>query len=106
MNAMETPQDAIDRIKENPSALEGVSGVFQFKVTGPKGGEWYLDTTGEEVVIGEGLHENPNVTFTSTDEDFVAMAKGSMPSQMAFMMGKLKVEGNMLLAMQLQKIFG
>jgi putative sterol carrier protein len=103
---METPQDAIDQIKQDPSALEGVNGVFQFKVTGPNGGEWYLDTTGEEVVVGEGLHEHPDVTFTSSDEDFVAMAKGTMPSQMAFMMGKLKVEGNMLLAMQLQKIFG
>jgi putative sterol carrier protein len=106
MNAMETPQDAIDQIKQDPSALEGVNGVFQFKITGPNGGEWYLDTTGDEVVVDEGMHEKPDVTFTSTDEDFVAMATGTMPSQMAFMMGKLKVEGNMLLAMQLQKIFG
>jgi putative sterol carrier protein len=103
---METPQDAIDRIKEDPSALEGVNGVFQFKLTGPNGGNWYLDTTASPIDISEGEHAKPDVTFSASDDDFVAMAKGSMPSQMAFMMGKLKVEGNMLLAMQLQKIFG
>ncbi len=102
---MSTPQEVLKQIEANPAALAGVKGVFQFKVTGPDGGDWYVDNSGEEPVVGEGMHASPGCTFTCSDEDFVAMANGTLKSQMAFMLGKLKVEGDMMLAMQLQKIF-
>lgn len=103
---MDTPKQVFEEIKKDASRVEGVKGIFQFKVTGDNGGDWYVDSTGDELVIEQKLHENPGCTFTCTDDDLVAMAKGEMASQMAFMMGKLKVEGDMMLAMQLQKVFG
>ncbi|WP_374390275.1 SCP2 sterol-binding domain-containing protein [Sandaracinobacter sp.] len=38
--------------------------------------------------------------------DFIDIADGKQNAQMAFMMGKLKVEGDMGIAMQLGKILG
>jgi putative sterol carrier protein len=38
--------------------------------------------------------------------DFLEIAEGKQNAQMAFMMGKLKVEGDMGVAMQLGKILG
>ena len=38
--------------------------------------------------------------------DFKDLAEGKQNAQMAFMMGKLKVEGDMGIAMQLSKILG
>jgi putative sterol carrier protein len=38
--------------------------------------------------------------------DFMEIAQGKQNAQMAFMMGKLKVEGDMSVAMQLGKILG
>jgi putative sterol carrier protein len=38
--------------------------------------------------------------------DFLEIASGKQNAQMAFMMGKLKVEGDMSIAMQLGKILG
>merc|ERR1740129_2629438 len=47
---------------------------------------------------GEG--EKPDVTITLKDEDFAAMADGKL----AFMSGKLKIAGNMMLAQKLSSI--
>jgi putative sterol carrier protein len=41
-----------------------------------------------------------------TMNDFLEIAAGKQNAQMAFMMGKLKVEGDMSVAMQLGKILG
>jgi len=38
--------------------------------------------------------------------DFIDIAEGRQNAQMAFMMGKLKVDGDMSVALQLPRIFG
>ena len=38
------------------------------------------------------------------DADFVAMAEGKLDGMQAFMGGKLKIKGNMMLAQKLQSI--
>jgi len=107
---MDTPKAIFDAMKTNfeadPSKAEGVKAVFQFKVTGDNGGNWYADTTGDVPDISEGEHDNPNVTITVADQDFVDIKSGKLNGQMAFMTGKLKIAGDMGLAMKLQKLLG
>ena len=43
-------------------------------------------------------------TIAVTMEDFEAITKGEMDATTAFMMGKLKVEGNMGIAMKLSSV--
>jgi putative sterol carrier protein len=45
-------------------------------------------------------------TVKVTMADFLDIAAGKQNAQMAFMMGKLKVDGDMSIAMQLGKILG
>ena len=47
-----------------------------------------------------------DVTIKVTLDDYKAIASGDQNAQMAFMMGKLKVEGDMGLAMRLGQILG
>ena len=43
-------------------------------------------------------------TITMADADLVAMAEGKLDGMQAFMGGKLKIKGNMMLAQKLQSI--
>merc|ERR1711862_92568 len=53
-------------------------------------------------VWGEG--DKPDVTITIADADFMAMADGKLDGMQAFMGGKLKIKGNMMLAQKLASI--
>jgi putative sterol carrier protein len=100
-----TPEEVFKNMEGELDKVSGLGAVYQFNITGEHGGEWYLDAVSDPPVIGKGTHEKPGATFTAAEQDFVDMATGKLASQMAFMMGKLKVSGDMMLAMRLQKIF-
>ena len=48
--------------------------------------------------------DKADVTITLADADFVAMAEGKLDGMQAFMAGKLKIKGNMMLAQKLGPI--
>ena len=50
-------------------------------------------------------NDDADCTISVTKEDFVALAGGSLDPMMAFMSGKLKVAGDMSVAMGLQSLF-
>ncbi|MCB1154003.1 MAG: SCP2 sterol-binding domain-containing protein [Deltaproteobacteria bacterium] len=94
------------RLDDNPDSVAGMNCVYQFNVTGDEAGEWHADLTGEKAEIKQGPHASPNCTITVKGEDFVNIANGKLSGQMAFMTGKLKIAGDMGLAMKLQKLLG
>ena len=58
------------------------------------------------LTVTEGKNDNPGVTLTMAASDFLDLANGSLNGQMAFMTGKLKIAGDMSLAMKLGSVFG
>ena len=92
------------RLKENPDKVQGMNATYQFDLTGDGGGERWVklaDGTGE---FGEGQSEAPNITITMAASDFLDLVDGKLDGTMAFMSGKLKVKGDMGLAMKLQNV--
>ena len=86
-------------------AAAGMNAVYQYDITGDGGGKWYATIKEGELEVVKGEHENPNITLTMADEDYLAMIAGTLDGQAAFMAGKLKIKGDMSLAMKLGSLF-
>ena len=87
-----------------PAKIEGINGVMLFDFSGEGGGKWTLTLGDSQLKIDEGETATPNVTFSMDAQDFLAIANGELNAVSAFMQGKVKVSGDMALAMRLQSL--
>lgn len=84
-------------------AAGSTSAKIQQVITGPDGNHRYwIELKSGEVDMGSGDIGSPDCTITQDYDTAVAMAKSEINPVSAFMSGKLKVAGNMMLLMQLQ----
>jgi len=104
--------DVFESIKntlaDNGAAMtKKVGGVFLFKVTGEKGavGSWIVDAkNGNGSVAIAKAGDKGEVTISMKDADLTLLLSGKLAAQQAYFQGRLKVQGNMGLAMKLQEL--
>jgi len=99
-----------DIFKEMPGQLDqnaakGVNATIQFNLSGDNGGQWYVTIKDGTAEVHEGTAPSANMTMTMAANDYVDMTTGKLNGQMAFMSGKLKIAGDMGLAMKMQTLF-
>ncbi|MBI4830623.1 MAG: SCP2 sterol-binding domain-containing protein [Candidatus Lindowbacteria bacterium] len=89
----------------NGAKAAGMKAVYQWDVTGEGGGKYNAEIAEGKCTIAEGQHATPNITITVASKDWLDIVNGKLDGQMAFMSGKLKVKGDMSLAMKLKTLF-
>jgi len=102
-----TPQQVFDGMRQSFQAqkAKGVHARYQCELSGPNGGEWWIDVNDGTYKMGKGKIDNPSVTFITSDADWVAMSNGKLKGTWAFMTGRLKVRGSQAVARKLNEIF-
>ena len=98
--ALDKRQDAFQGDK-----AKGVYASYQWELSGPNGGDWWLIVNDGTYKTGKGKIRNPNVTFVASDEDRIAMSNKNLNDSWAYLTDRLKIHGSHSLVKELDKIF-
>ena len=102
---MSSVADIISSMKSrfNAEAAAGMDEIFQFNIS--DGDTYHLIIKDDGFEIVDGAHDDPSVTLLMDSETMIGVMSGEMDGMQAFMMGKLRAEGNMMLATKLNALF-
>jgi putative sterol carrier protein len=89
-----------------PEKAQGVNSLIHFKFTGAEAGDWNARIADGKVTVTKGAPtEKPNLTLTADSSDYVKIFTGELDGMQAFMQGKIKLAGDLNLAMKLMQMF-
>ena len=88
-----------NRIKSKPDKTAGMNATYQFDLTGES---WTLKIANGSASVTPGAAQSPNTTLIASTDDWMNIPTGKLNPVQAFMSQKLKVKGDMALAMKLQ----
>ncbi len=83
----------------------GVNATIQYDIAGDQGGTWHAVIKDGTCTVNSGAAATPNLTLAMSSQDWLDMVGGKLSGQMAFMSGKLKLKGDMGLAMKIGGLF-
>ncbi len=89
-----------------PEKAQGVNSTVHFKFTGAEPGEWNAVIKDGKVAVAQGAPAGPaNMTLMADSSDYVKIFTGELDGMQAFMQGKIKLAGDLNLAMKLMQMF-
>lgn len=102
------PSEVLPTMIQNfrPEKADGVDATIQINLTGDNAAQYWIKIANNQVEYGEGAADSAAMTMHGSAEDFVKIVNGEMNPMQAFMVGKLKVSGDMGLAMKMMPMFG
>ena len=105
--AESTPQDVFDAMRGSfqPAKAKDVHARYQWELSGPNGGQWWIDVNDGTYKMGKGQIDDPNVTFIASDKDWVAICHDQLSGTWAYLTGRLKVRGDQKVARKLGEMF-
>jgi len=88
-----------------PEKAAGLDAVIQFNFTGAEPGSWNAQIRNGTVQVEQGAHPNPTMTLAADSGDYIKLFVGELDPMQAFMQGKLKLQGDLNLAMKMTQFF-
>ena len=83
-----------------------IEAVVHFKFTGPEAGEWNAAIRNGSCEVAQGIpRTKPSVSVVADSANFVKIVTGELDGMQAFMQGKIKLTGDLNLAMKLMQMF-
>lgn len=103
-----SPEELMDSVRQvmDIQLVRDVGAVYVFRITGDKGGTYFLDLKIGLGEVGKGAppYCEPDVILTTTLHDLQSMLHGQLKPYAAYMSGRLKVDGDLRTAMRLEEV--
>jgi len=108
MSFPSTPKELFEKMPDNfdAGAAGDMNAIIQFDLSGDGGGVWAVSVADGQCSVTEGGDPSPTLTIGMEANDFMALTRGELNPMNAFMGGKIKLQGDMGLAMKFQGLFG
>ena len=103
-----TPQQIFDSMPQAlvPEKAGSTKAVIQFDLSGDQGGKWWVKIHDGQAESGKGdAPEAPQLTLMADAMDYVKISLGQLDGTAAFMQGKLKIKGDIGLAIKMASLF-
>lgn len=89
-----------------PEKAQGVNATIHFKFTGAEAGEWNAKIADGKCEVAQGAPGSAaTMTLTTDSSDYVKLFTGELDGMQAFMQGRLKLGGDLNLAMKMMQMF-
>ncbi len=89
----------------NAEAAGGLTAVIQFHVTGKEPGDYYLAIENGRCTFSEGAADAPSLTINTPSEIWLAISRGEMSGQTAFIQQKYTVQGDFSVLLKMDALF-
>ena len=95
-----------DFINNMPNQIDlektkGIHALLQFSLSGEGGGDWGVSVDDGKVLVVPGQFAKPQLIIKASAANALKLMRGELNPVGAFMTGKVKVAGDMALAMKL-----
>jgi putative sterol carrier protein len=88
-----------------PARANGLSAVVQFLISGEGGGDWVVTIANQQCQVVPGQTAKPQLTIAAPADLLPDLLMGRQNGMMAFMQGKLRIQGDLTLAQKLISLF-
>lgn len=87
----------------NADNADGLEAVFQFALEDAD--SFYIEVRQQQFSADWGDHADPDITLILGEQTLAEVVSGELDGMSAFLKGKLRAEGNLMLATRLGKLF-
>jgi len=89
----------------NPEKSNGITGIVLCVFSGEQASEWVITIKDQNCKVEEGRVDDPDLTIKADAEDGVNVLTGKLDPMRAYMLGKIKIFGDLSLGMKLTSLF-
>ena len=86
-----------------PEKAVGIDVRVQINIIDAKKGNWIVTIENQELKTIEGTHPSPDLLLEMVEEDYLNLINGRISAEKAFMTGKIRFKGNIVLALKLRQ---
>ena len=88
-----------------PEKANGIKAVIQIELSGEGASNWIINIADRKIDVAEGLVNSPSMTLQMAASDYVALTRGEANPMALFAAGRVKLQGDMGLALRFQQLF-